>query len=85
MWTAVNTLIKGNSHVNNKPAWASQLTPEICNAHFVSVFSEFLPDDQTEGSQYICPDRLPNVGGDRTSQNNTFSIFPISVFEVGIS
>ena len=33
----------------------------------------FLPDDQTNGSQYNCPDRLLNFCSDRISQN-TFSV-----------
>ena len=83
MWRATNTLTKGHSHANiNLP---SELTPDVFNAHFISVVSKFLPDDQTDGSQYNCLDRLLNFCRDRISQNTTFSIPPISVFEVGIS
>ena len=83
MWRAINTLTKGHSPANhNLP---SELTPDAFNAHFVSVVSQFLPDDQTDGSQYNCPDRLLNYCSDRISQNTTFSVPPISVFEVGIS
>ena len=70
MWRAINTFIKGNSHVNNN--LPSELTPDVFNAHFVSVVSKFLPDDQTEGFQYSCPDNLLNFCSDRTSQNATF-------------
>ena len=83
MWRAINTLIKGHSPANNN--LPSELTPDVFNAHFVSVVSKFLPDDQTDGSQYNCPNRLLNFCRDRISQNTTFSIPPISVFEVGIS
>ena len=79
MWRATNTLTKGHSPVNNN--LPSELTPDVFNAHFVSVVSKFLPDDQTDGSQYNCPDRLLNFCSDRISQNTTFSIPPISVFE----
>ena len=83
MWRTINTLIKGHSPVNsNLP---SELTPDVFNAYFVSVVSKFLPDDQTEGSQDSCPDKLLNLCSDRTSQNGAFSIPPIFVFEVGIS
>ena len=75
------TLTKGHSPANNN--LPSKLTPDVFNAHFVSVVSKFLPD--TDGSQYNCPNRLLNVCRDRISQNTTFSIPPISVFEVGIS
>ena len=83
MWRAINTLIKGHSPANNN--LPSELTPDVFNAHFVSVVSKFLPDDQTDGSQYNCPNRLLNFCRERISQNTTFSIPPISVFEVGIS
>ena len=83
MWRAINTLTKGHSPANNN--LPSELTPDVFNAHFVSVVSKFLPDDQTDGSQYNCPNRLLNFCRDRISQNTTFSIPPISVFEVGIS
>ena len=77
--TALQTIIfHRNSH-------QMELTPDVFNAHFVSVVSKFLPDDQTDGSQYNCPNRLLNFCRDRISQNTTFSIPPISVFEVGIS
>ena len=82
MWIAINTLTKGHSPVNNN--LPSELTPDVFNAHFVSVVSRFLPDDQTEGSQYSCPDELLNLCSDRTSQNTSFSIPPMSVFEIGI-
>ena len=83
MWRAVNTLTKGHSPTNsNLP---SELTLDVFNAHFVSVVSKFLPDDQTDGSQYNCLDRLLNFCSDRIFQNTTFSIPPIAVFEVGIS
>ena len=81
--SAINTLTKGHSSANNN--LPSELTPDVFNAHFVSVVSKFLPDDQTDGSQYNCPNRLLNFCRDRISQNTTFSIPPISVFEVGIS
>ena len=83
MWRAINTLTKGHSPANNN--LPSELTPDVFNAYFVSVVSKFLPDDQTDGSQYNCPNRLLNFCRDRISQNTTFSIPPISVFEVGIS
>ena len=83
MWRAINTLTKGHSPANNN--LPSELTPDVFNAHFVSVVSKFLPDDQTDGSQYNCPNRLLNFCRDRISQNTTFLIPPISVFEVGIS
>ena len=83
MWRAINTLTKGHSPANNN--LPSELTPDVFNAHFVSVVSKFLPDDQTDGSQYNCPNRLLNFCRDRISQNTTFSIPSISVFEVGIS
>ena len=82
MWREINTLTKGHSPINsNLP---SELTPDVFNAHFVSVVSNFLPDDQTKRSQYSCPAKLLNFCSDRTSQNATFSIPPISVSEVGI-
>ena len=82
MWSAINTLTKGHSPVNsNLP---SELTSDVINAYFVAVVSKFLPDDQTKGSQYSCPDKLLNFCSDRTSQIATFSIPPISVFEIGI-
>ena len=62
-----------------------ELTQDVFNAHFVSVVSKFLLADQTNGSQYNCPDRLLNFCSDQISQNTTFSIPPIFVFEVGIS
>ena len=83
MWRAINTLTKGHSPANNN--LPSELTPDVFNAHFISVVSKFLPDDQTDVSQYNCPDRLINFCSDRISQNTIFSIPPISVFEVGIS
>ena len=45
MWRAINTLTKGHSPANNN--LPSELTPDVFNAHFVSVVSKFLPDDQT--------------------------------------
>ena len=83
MQRAINTITKGHSPANNN--LSSELTPDVFNAHFVSVVSKFLPDDQTDGSQYNCPDRLLNYCNYRISQNTTFSIPPISVFKVGIS
>ena len=83
MWRAINTLTKGHSPAKNN--LHTELTPDVFNAHFVSVVPKFLPDDQTDGSQYNCPDRLLKFCSDRISQNTTFSIPPISVFEVGIS
>ena len=80
MWRTINTLIKGHSPVNNN--LPSELTPDVFNAYFVSVVSKFLPDDQTEGSQHSCPDKVLNLCSDRTSQNDAFSIPPIFVFEV---
>ena len=82
MWRAINTLTKGHSPANNN--FLSELIPDVFNSHFVSVVSKFLPDDQTDVSQYKCPDRLLNLCRDRISQNTTFSIPPISVFEVGM-
>ena len=81
MRRAINTPTKGHSPANNN--LPSELKPDVFNAHFVSVVSKFLPEDQTDGSQYNCPDRLLNFCRDRISQNTTFSIPPISVFEVG--
>ena len=81
IWRAINTLTKGHNPANNN--LPSELTPDVFNAHFVSVASKFLPDDQTDGCQYSCPDRLLNFCRDRIFQN-IFSIPPISVFEVGI-
>ena len=75
MWRAVNTLTKGPSPANNN--LPSELTPDVFKAHFVSVVSKFLPDDQTKGSQYNCPAKLL-ICSDRTSQNATFSIPPKS-------
>ena len=83
MWRAINTPTKGHSPENNN--LPLELTPDVFNAHFVSVVSKFLPDDQNDGSQYNCPDRLLNFCRDRNCQNTTFSIPPISVFEVEIS
>ena len=83
MWRAINTFTKGHNPVNNN--LPSELTPDVFNAHFVSVVSKFLPDDQTEGSQFCCPDKLLNFRSYRTSQNAKFSIPSISVFEVEIS
>ena len=83
MWRAINTLTKGHSPVNNN--LPSELTPDIFDEHFVSVPYKFLPDDKTKGSQYSCPDKLLNFCSDRTSQNATFTIPPISVLEIGIS
>ena len=78
----VNTLTKGHSPANsNLP---SELTSDVFTAHFVSVVSKFLLEDQTDGFQYNCPDRLLNFCSDRISQNTTFSVPPISVFEVVI-
>ena len=82
MWRAINTLTKGHSPANNN--LPSELTPHVFNAHLVSVVSKFLPDDQTDESQYNCPDRLLNFCSDRISQNTTFSIPPISASKVGI-
>ena len=82
MWSAISTLTEGHSPVNNN--LPSELTSDVYNAHFVSVVSKFLQDDQTKGSQYSCPDELLNFCSVRTSQNATFSIPPISVFEIGI-
>ena len=82
MWRAINTLTKGRSLVNNN--LLSELTPDVFNAHIVFVVSKFLPDDQTEASQYSCSNKLLNFCSVRTSQNDTFSIPPISVSEVGI-
>ena len=83
MWKIINTLTKGHSPVNsNLP---SELTPDVFNAHFVSVVSKFLPDDQTEECQHSCREKLLNFCSDRTSQNATFSITSLSVFEAGIS
>ena len=79
MWRAINTLTKGHSPANNN--LPSELTPDVFNAHFLSVVSKFLPDDQTDGFQYNCRDRLLNFCSDRISQNTTFLIPPISVFE----
>ena len=70
MWRAINTLTKGHSPANNN--LPSELTPDVFNAHFVSVVSKFLPDDQTDGSQYNYPNtsnRLLNFCRDRISQN----------------
>ena len=83
MWRAINTLTIGHSPVNNN--LPSELTLDVFDAYFVSVVSKFLPDDQTEGFQHSCPDKLLNFCSDRTSQNATVSIPTISVFEVGIS
>ena len=83
MWRAINTLTKGHSPVNNN--LPSELTLHVFNAYFVSVVSKFLPDDQTEGCQHSCPDKLLNFCSDQTSQNATVSIPTTSVFEVGIS
>ena len=83
MWRAINTFTKGNNPGNNN--LPSELIPDVFNAHFVSVISKLLPDDQTEGSQFCCPDKLLNFRSDRTSENVTFSVPPISVFEVRIS
>ena len=62
MWRAVNTLTKGHSPVNNN--LPSKLTSDVFNAHFVSAGYKFIPDDQTEGSQYSCPDNLLNFFND---------------------
>ena len=83
MWRAINTLTKGHSPANNN--LPSELTSHVFNAHFVSVVSKFLQDDQTKGSQYSCPDELLNFCSDRTSRNATFSAPLIFVFETGIS
>ena len=83
MWTAINTFTKGHNPVNNN--LPSEFTLDVFSAHFVLVVSKFLPNDQTEGSQYSCPDKLLNFCCDRTSENVTFSVPPISVFEVRIS
>ena len=64
---------------------SSELAPDVFNAHVVSVVSKFLPDDQTEGFQFSCPDKLLNFCSDRTSQSATFSIPPIAVFQAGVS
>ena len=66
MWRTINTLIKGHSPVNNN--LPSELTPDVFNARFVSVVSKFLPDDQTDRSQYNCPDMLLNFCSDRIFQ-----------------
>ena len=79
----MDPLTKGHSPANNN--LPSELTPDVFNAHFVSLVSKFLPDDQTDGFQYNCPDRLLNFCRDRIFQNTTFSVPPISVFEVGMS
>ena len=42
MWRAINTLTKGHSPANNN--LPSELTPDVFNAHFVSVVYKFLPD-----------------------------------------
>ena len=83
MLRAINTLTKDHSHANNN--LPSAVTPDIFNAHFVSVVSKFLPDDQTVGSQYSCPDKLLNFCSDQTSQNHTFSVPPVSTFTAGIT
>ena len=72
MWRAVNTLTKGHSAANNN--LPSELPSDVFNAYFVSVVSKFLPDDQTDGSQYNCPYRLINFYSDRISQNTAFSV-----------
>ena len=77
MWRAINTLTKGHL--------PSAFTPDVFNAHFVSVVSKFLPDGHSDGPQYSCSDKLPGFCHNRTSQHNTFSIPPLSVLEVGIA
>ena len=77
MWRAINTLTKGHL--------PSAFTPDVFNAHFVSVVSKFLPDGHSDEPQYSCPDKLPGFCHNRTSQNNTFSIPPLFVLEVGIA
>ena len=77
MRRATNTLTKGHSPVkNNLP---SELAPGVFNIDLVFVVSKC---DETEGSQYSCPDKLLNFCSDRTSQNTTFSISPVFVFGV---
>ena len=83
MWRAINTLTKGRSTVNN--TLSSELKPDVFSALFVSVVSKFLPDGHSDGSQYSCSDKLLGFCGDRISQNNTFSIPPLYVLEVGIA
>ena len=77
MQRATNTLTKGHSPVKNY--FPSELAPGVFNIDLVFVVSKC---DQTEGSQYSCPDTLINFCSDRTSQNTTFSISPEFVFGV---
>ena len=49
----LSTLTKGHSPANNN--LPSELTPDVFNAHFVSVVSKFLPDDQTDGYSHKKP------------------------------
>ena len=51
MWRVINILTKGHSSANNN--LPSELTPDVFNAHFVSVVSKFSPDDQTDGSHLV--------------------------------
>ena len=44
MWKGINTLTKGHMPANNNLA-STELTPDVSDAHFVSVVSKFLPDD----------------------------------------
>ena len=76
---AINTFTKGHSPVNNN--LPSELAPDVFNIHLVFVVSMC---DQTEGSQYNCPDKLLNFCSDRTSQNATFSVSPVFVFGVAM-
>ena len=71
MWRAINTLTKGHSPANNN--LSSELIPDVFNAHFVSVVSTFLPDNQTDRSQNNCPDRLLNFYSDRISKYHIFN------------
>ena len=50
MWRVINILTKGHSSANNN--LPSELTPDVFNAHFVSVVSKFSPDDKTDGLGY---------------------------------
>ena len=44
IWKGINTLTKGHMPANNNLA-STELTPDVFDAHFVSVVSKFLPDD----------------------------------------
>ena len=76
-------LTKGHSTINNN--LPSELTPDVINAHFVSVVSKFLSDGHGDGSQYRCSDKLLGFCHDRPSQNKTCSTLPLSMLEVGIA